>query len=79
MQCYTVCVAGEDYNLYRYDTALCDVKVMTYKGFVPGTTGISTVNANETSAPAVKKVVTKNGVVIVKGDKIYSVSGTQLK
>ena len=76
---YTVCVAGEDYNLYRYDTALCDVKVMTYKGFVPGTTGISTVNANETSAPAVKKVVTKNGVVIVKGDKIYSVSGTQLK
>ena len=76
---YTVCVAGEDYSLFRYDTALCDVKVMTYKGFVPGTTGISTVNANETSAPSVKKVVTKNGVVIVKGDKIYSVSGTQLK
>ena len=76
---YTVCVAGENFNLFRYDTALCDVKVMTYKGFVPGTTGISTVNANETSAPAVKKVVTKNGVVIVKGDKIYSVSGTQLK
>ena len=76
---YTVCVAGEDYSLFRYDTALCDVKVMTYKGFVPGTTGISTVNANETSAPAVKKVATKNGVVIVKGDKIYSVSGTQLK
>lgn len=75
----TVCVAGENFNLFRYDTALCDVKVMTYKGFVPGTTGISTVNANETSAPAVKKVVTKNGVVIVKGDKIYSVSGTQLK
>ena len=76
----TVCVAGENFNLYRYDTALCDVKVMTYKGFVPGTgTGISSVNANETSAPAVKKVVTKNGVVIVKGDKIYSVSGTQLK
>ena len=76
---YTVCVAGKEYSLFRYDTALCDVKVMTYKGFVPGTTGISTVNANETSAPAVKKVVTKNGVVIVKGDKIYSVSGTQLK
>lgn len=76
---YTVCVAGEDYSLFRYDTALCDVKVMTYKGFVLGTTGISTVNANETSVPAVKKVVTKNGVVIVKGDKIYSVSGTQLK
>ncbi|HRM56086.1 MAG TPA: hypothetical protein PLP97_02370 [Prevotella sp.] len=28
---YTVCVAGEDYSLYRYDTALCDVKVMTYR------------------------------------------------
>lgn len=75
----TVCVAGENFNLFRYDTALCDVKVMTYKGFVPGTSGISSVNAAETSTSAVKKVVTKNGVVIVKGDKIYSVSGTQLK
>ena len=75
----TVCVAGESFNLYRYDTAICDVKVLTYKGFVPGTSGISSVNAAETSTSAVKKVVTKNGVVIVKGDKIYSVSGTQLK
>jgi hypothetical protein len=75
----TVCVAGENFNLNRYDTALCDVKVMTYKGFTPSTSGISSVNANETSAPTVKKVITKNGVVIVKGDKIYSVSGTQLK
>ena len=75
----TVCVAGEPYNLYRYDTALCDVKVLTYKGFTPGTSGISSVNAAETSAAAVKKMMTKNGLVIVKGDKTFSVSGTQIK
>lgn len=75
----TVCVAGENYSLYRYDTAICDVTVMTYKGFVPGTTGISSVNAAETVAPAVKKVATKNGIVIVKGDKVYSVTGAQIK
>lgn len=75
----TVCVAGESYNLYRYDTALCDVKVMTYKGFVPGVSGIKNVNTAETSASAVKKVVTKNGVVIVKDGKTFSVAGAQLK
>lgn len=75
----TVCVAGETYNLFRYDTALCDVKVMTYKGFEPGVSGIKNVNAAETAASAVKKVVTKNGVVIVKGDKTYSVAGAQIK
>lgn len=75
----TVCVAGESYNLYRYDTALCDVKVMTYKGFEPGVSGIKNVNTAETSASAVKKVVTKNGVVIVKDGKTFSVAGAQLK
>ena len=75
----TVCVAGEAYNLYRYDTALCDVKVMTYKGFEPGVSGIKNVNTAETAASAVKKVVTKNGVVIVKGDKTFSVAGAQIK
>ena len=75
----TVCVAGENFNLYRYDTALCDVKVMTYKGFTPGTTGISSVNAAEVSAPAVKKMMTKDGLVIVKGNKTFSLSGAQMK
>lgn len=75
----TVCVAGEAYNLYRYDTALCDVKVMTYKGFESGVSGIKNVNAAEAAASAVKKVVTKNGVVIVKGDKTFSVAGAQIK
>ena len=75
----TVCVAGETYNLFRYDTALRDVKVMTYKGFNPGVSGIKNVNTAETAASAVKKVVTKNGVVIVKGDKTFSVAGAQIK
>lgn len=75
----TVCVAGENFNLFRYDTALCDVKVMTYKGFEPGVSGIKNVNTAETAASAVKKVVTKNGVVIVKDGKTFSVAGAQLK
>nr|WP_287902663.1 hypothetical protein [Prevotella sp.] len=75
----TVCVAGENFNLFRYDTALCDVKIMTYKGFDPGVSGIKNVNTAETAASAVKKVVTKNGVVIVKGDKTFSVAGAQIK
>ena len=75
----TVCVAGENFDLYRYDTALCDVKIMTYKGFEPGVSGIKNVNTAETSASAVKKVVTKNGVVIVKDGKTFSVAGAQLK
>lgn len=75
----TVCVAGENFNLFRYDTALCDVKIMTYKGFEPGVSGIKNVNTAETAASAVKKVVTKNGVVIVKGDKTFSVAGAQIK
>ena len=75
----TVCVAGENFNLFRYDTALCDVKVMTYKGFEPGVSGIKNVNTAETAASAVKKVVTKNGVIIVKDGKTFSVAGAQLK
>lgn len=75
----TVCVAGENFSFQRYDTALCDVKVMTYKGFAPNTTGISSVNAAEVAAPAVKKVMTKDGLVIVKGNKTFSLSGAQMK
>ena len=74
----TVCVAGENFSLYRYDTAICDVRIMTYKGFNPGT-GISSVNDSKTAAPAVKKVVTKNGVLIVNGDKVFSATGARMK
>lgn len=52
---------------------------MTCKGFEPGVSGIKNVNTAETSASAVKKVVTKNGVVIVKDGKTFSVAGAQLK
>jgi len=52
---------------------------MTYKGFEPNTTGISSVNAAEVAAPAVKKVMTKDGLVIVKGNKTFSLSGAQMK
>ena len=74
----TVCVAGENFSLYRFDTAICDVRIMTYKGFNPGT-GISSVNDSKTAAPAVKKVVTKNGVLIVNGDKVFSATGARMK
>ena len=73
-----VVVAGETFKLYRYDTAISSVKVMTYKGFTPGT-GISSVNDNNEAAPAIKKVVTKNGVLIVNGDKVFSASGARVK
>lgn len=73
-----VVVAGEKFWLYRYDTAISSVKVMTYKGFVPSEAGIATVNA-DAAAPAVKKMVTKNGIVIVKGNAAYSVAGAQIK
>ena len=74
-----VLVAGETFKLYRYDTAITRVKVMTYQGFTPGTgTGISSVNAEETTAK-VRKVATKNGIVIIKGDNAFTVSGVQVK
>ena len=76
---YAVYEAGKSFDLYRYEAAICDVRIMTYKGFEPGVSGIKNVNTAETSASAVKKVVTKNGVVIVKDGKTFSVAGAQLK
>ena len=73
-----VVVAGETFKLYRYDTAISSVKVMTYKGFVPGSAGISSINGEETVAK-VRKIATKKGIVIVKGEKAYSVSGAEMK
>ncbi len=73
-----VVVAGETFKFYRYDTAISTVKVMTYKGFNPGT-GISSATAAKEIAPAIRKVITDNGIVIVKGDKTFSVSGAQMK
>ena len=52
---------------------------MCTKGFTPNATGISSVNAAEVAAPAVKKMMTKDGLVIVKGNKTFSLSGAQMK
>lgn len=75
----TVCVAGEDFSLYRYDTAICDVRILTYKGFTPTPTGISSAKTAENAAPAIRKIVSEKGIVIVNGDKNFSVSGVQVK
>ena len=72
-----VIVAGETFKLYRYDTAITKVKVMSYKGFNPGT-GISSTTA-EKNAPVVKKVVTDKGIIIVNGENSYTVSGVRVK
>lgn len=34
---------GQPYSLYRYDTAICDVRVMAYKGFTPQPVGIEEI------------------------------------
>lgn len=39
----TVVKAGEIYGLYRFDTAICDVRVLTYKGFTPDPSAINGV------------------------------------
>ena len=72
-----VIVAGDTFKLYRYDTAITKVKVMSYKGFNPGT-GISSTTA-EKNAPVVKKVVTDKGIIIVNGENSYTVSGVRVK
>ncbi len=74
----TVCVAGENYSLYRYDTAICDVRIMTYKGFTPGT-GISSTTADEKKAPVIRKKLTDKGIIIVNGENEYTVSGVRVK
>jgi len=65
-----------EFSLYRYSDCISRIQVFKPVG---GSTGIKGVNTVETAAPAVKKVVTKNGVVIVKGDKVFSVAGAQMK
>ena len=73
-----VLVAGETFKLYRYDTAITKVTVMTYKGFTPGT-GISSTNADEKKAPVIRKKLTDKGIIIVNGENEYTVSGVRVK
>lgn len=65
-----------EFSLYRVSDCISRIQIFKPVG---GSTGIKGVNTTETAAPAVKKVVTKNGVVIVKGDKVFSVAGAQMK
>lgn len=60
----TVVVAGETYSLYRYDTAICDVRVLTYKGFVEGS------GATEVAAP--------KAVVEDANAPIYTIGGVKV-
>ena len=59
-----VVVAGESYSLYRYDTAICDVRVLTYKGFVEGS------GATEVAAP--------KAVVEDANAPIYTIGGVKV-
>lgn len=65
----------EQVGLYRISDVLARIQVYS----PTNATGIKGVSAVETSVPAVKKMMTKNGLVIIKGDKMFSVSGAQIK
>lgn len=64
-------------GLYRLSDCLARIQV--YSPVKGSSTGIKGVNAVETAVPTVKKMMTKNGLVIVKGDKVFSVAGAQIK
>ncbi len=49
------------------------------KALCLATMGISLMMPAQVAAPAVKKVMTKDGLVIVKGNKTFSLSGAQMK
>ena len=66
----------ETVDLYRISDCIARLQVFSP---VNGATGIKSVNTAETAVPTVKKVMTKNGLVIVKGDKVFSVAGAQIK
>ena len=64
-------------SLYRVSDLIGSITV--YSPENNSGTGISSVNDSKTAAPAVKKVVTKNGVLIVNGDKVFSATGARMK
>lgn len=67
----------EKIGLYRVSDCLARIQI--YSAANGGSTGIKGVSSVETAAPSVKKMMTKNGLVIVKGDKVFSVAGAQIK
>ena len=67
---------NEQIGLYRISDCLARVQVYSPVG---ESTGIAGVKAADEAAPAVKKVLTKDGLVIVKGNKTFSLAGAQMK
>lgn len=68
-----VLVAGEVFKLYRYDTAIRNVKVMTYKGF---TAGIESLSVPAEKAEYVfsingTRAEKANGLCIVNGKVVF--------
>ena len=64
-------------SLYRVSDLIGSITV--YSPENNSGTGISSVNDSKTATPAIKKVVTKNGVLIVNGDKVFSATGARMK
>ena len=74
----TAVLKGTDQiSLYRISDLIGCITV--YSPENGSETGISSAKTAEETAPAVRKVITDNGIVIVKGDKTFSVSGAQMK
>ena len=67
---------NEQIGLYRISDCLARIQVYSPTG---ESTGIAGIKAADEAAPVVKKVLTKNGLVIVKGNKTFSLSGAQMK
>ena len=72
-----VVVAGESYSLYRYDTAICDVRVLTYKGFVEGSGATSVAAPKAVVEDANAPIYTIGGVKVstTEAGKIYIQNG----
>ena len=73
----TVKKVGEAYSLYRYDTAICDVTVYTYKGFVEGSGATSVAAPKAVVEDANAPIYTIGGVKVstTEAGKIYIQNG----
>ena len=73
----TVKKVGEAYSLYRYDTAICDVTVYTYKGFVEGSGATSVAAPKAVVEDANAPIFTIGGVKVstTEAGKIYIQNG----
>lgn len=71
----TVITTDQTYSLYRFDTAINSVKIMTFKGFASGIQGVSD-NSSATSKQPLVKRIGKNGQILI-GD--YNIMGQRVK